>query len=122
MTVEAFMTEPVTIRTPTGEMVQSLGGEVTEVVADEFDTVLYLEPRDIRTTVGEARERGYVPVGDWLGVGRADVDFGTASQVVWYGRVFDVVSPPRVMPNPRLGTMSHTELDLQLVGDMEDVS
>ena len=39
---------------------------------------------------------------------------------MWDGHVFDILAPPRVMPNPRLGTMSHTELDLQLVGDAID--
>jgi hypothetical protein len=121
MTVEAFMTETVTVSNPTGEFIQSLGGEATPVF-EEFEEQLYLEPRDIRTTVGEARERGYVPIGDWLGVGRAGMNIGTQSLITWGARVFDVVSPPRVMPNPRLGTLSHTELDLQLVGDMEDVS
>lgn len=121
MTVEAFMTETVTVQRPTGEFVQSLSGEATPVM-EEFDTIMYLEPRDVRTTIGENREQGYVPVGDWLGVGLATVDFGSADLIFWDGRIFDVVSPPRVMPNPRLGTLSHTELDLQLIGDPDDVS
>ena len=85
--------------TDEGIAIQSLSGEAVPVF-DEFTTVMYLEPRDIRTTIGEARERGYVPIGDWLGVGPADVDFGSQDLIVWNGRTFDVVSPPRVMPNP----------------------
>ena len=99
MTVEAFMTETVTVQRPTGEFIQSLGGEATPVF-EEFDTIMYLEPRDIRTTVGEAREQGYVPIGDWLGVGLADVDFGTADLIVWDGRIFDVVSPAACHAEP----------------------
>jgi hypothetical protein len=121
MTVEAMMTESVIRRRPTGEFIQSFSGAPTAVTEDTA-TVMYLEPRADRQRSSEAREQGYVPIGDWLGVGLADFDFGANDQILWGSRVFDVVSPPRVMPNPRLGTMSHTELDLQLVGDAEDKS
>jgi len=121
MTVEAMMTETVTRRRPTGEFTQSLSGE-PEALYDEVETIMYLEPRSDRMRASEAREGGYVAIGDWHGVGLADFDFGSHDSIVWGERVFDIVAPPRVMPNPRLGTMSHTELDLQLVGDAEDAS
>jgi hypothetical protein len=121
MTVEAMMTETVLRRRPTGEFIQSFSGAPTAVTEDE-STIMYLEPRSDRMRASEAREEGYVPIGDWLGVGLASFDFGAHDQIIWGDRMFDVVAPPRAMPNPRLGTMSHVELDLQLVGDAEDAS
>src|SRR5262245_4492278 len=120
MSVEAFMTETVTVRKIAG-FVRSLTGDTTPYY-DESETVMYLEPQQDARRSTEALEVGYVPMGLWLGVGRADFDFGSNDQIVWQGHVFDILAPPRVMPNPRLGTMSHTELDLQLVGDAEDAS
>ncbi len=112
------MTETVTVRKPNG-FTQSLSGEPRRTF-DEATTVMYLEPQQDARRSTEALEVGYVPLGDWLGVGLATFDFGSWEQIVWNGRVFDIIAPPRVMPNPRLGTMSHTELDLQLVGDDTD--
>lgn len=109
------MTETVMVATPTGE-IQSASGEPTPTF-DYSETVMYLEPQqDVRRST-EALEVGYVSTGFWLGVGRADFPFDSHQQIVWGEHVFDILAPPRVMPNPRLGTMSHTELDLQEVED-----
>lgn len=111
------MTETVTLRKPTGEFTQSSSGEPTPEYFADITTVMYLEPlHDVRRS-SEALEVGYVSLGLWLGVGRADVAFNTHDQIIWQSRTFDILAPPRVIPNPRLGTLSHTELDLQEVGD-----
>jgi hypothetical protein len=114
MAVEDFMTETVTVLRPTG-FTQSPSGEPTPTF-ESATTVMYLEPRQDTRRSTEAIEVGYVPLGDWLGVGRWDFDFGSWQQIVWNDKVFDILAPPRVIPNPRLGTLSHTELDLQTVG------
>jgi hypothetical protein len=108
------MTETVTYREPVGET-QSASGEPTKTYA-ESETIMYLEPlRDVRRS-SEALEVGYVETGMWLGIGLADFPFRHEGQILWSGYTFDIVAPPRVMPDPRLNTMSHTELDLQEVG------
>lgn len=114
------MTETVTVKRPTGTFAQSPSGDPVADYEELGTTTMYLEPRFVREMGTEAMEGGYTPIGDWLGVGRWDFDFGSHDVIVWGTRVFDILSPPRVMPNPRLGTLSHTELDLQLVGDMDD--
>lgn len=112
------MTETVTVLTPTGEFTQSASGEPTAVVTED-ETVMYLEPlQDVRRST-EAIEVGYVSTGMWLGIGPADFPFNEHQQIVWGAYVFDILAPPRVMPNPRLHTMSHTELDLQVVEGAE---
>ena len=109
------MTETVTVATPTGET-QSLSGEPTTEY-DYAETVMYLEPQEDARRSTEALEVGYVATGQWLGVGLADFPFDSHQQIIWGEHVFDILAPPRVMPNPRLGTMSHTELVLQEVED-----
>jgi len=118
MTVESLMTETVTVRHTTG-FDQSPSGEPFPIFT-ETDTVMYLEPKQDTRRSTEALEVGYVPTGLWLGIGLATFAFDSHDQIVWGDTVFDIIAPPRVMPNPRLGTMSHTELDLQVVG--EDVT
>jgi hypothetical protein len=83
------MTETVTVLRPTG-FTQSPSGEPTPTFESAM-TVMYLEPRQDTRRSTEAIEVGY-------------------------DKVFDILAPPRVIPNPRLGTLSHTELDLQTVG------
>lgn len=116
MAVEDFMTETVTVRHPTGET-QSASGEPTTTYS-ESETIMYLEPlQDVRRST-EAIEVGYIGTGMWLGIGLADFPFDSHDQIIWNDYVFDILAPPRVMPNPRLGTMSHTELDLQEIEDI----
>jgi hypothetical protein len=117
MTVEALMTETVTVRHHDG-FTQSASGEPTPVYI-ESETVMYLEPKQDARRSTEALEVGYVPTGLWLGIGLADFPFDPHDQIVWESRVFDIIAPPRIMPNPRLDTLSHTELDLQEVGEFE---
>lgn len=117
MTVESLMTETVTVRHITG-FDQSPSGEPFADFS-ETETVMYLEPKQDTRRSTEAIEVGYVPTGMWLGIGLADFPFDSHDQIVWGSTVFDILAPPRVMPNPRLGTMSHTELDLQVVGEDE---
>ena len=112
------MTETVTVLTPTGEFEQSASGEPTPVVTSD-ETVMYLEPQDDVRRSTEALEVGYVSTGLWLGVGLATYPFNEHQQIVWSGKVFDILAPPRVMPNPRLHTLSHTELVLQVVEGTE---
>lgn len=109
------MTETVTVLRPTG-FTQSPSGEPTRTF-ESAETVMYLEPQQDARRSTEALEVGYVPLGDWLGVGRWDFDFSSWQQIAWNDKLFDIIAPPRVIPNPRLGTLSHTELDLQTVGD-----
>lgn len=111
------MTETVTVRHHEG-FTQSASGEPTSVYS-ESETVMYLEPQHDARRSTEALEVGYVPTGLWLGVGLATFPFDPHDQIVWQSRVFDIIAPPTIMPNPRLGTDSHTELDLQEVGEFE---
>ena len=109
------MTETVTVRTPTG-FTQSASGEPTTLY-DDAETIMYLEPEgDVRRS-SEALEVGYVSTAQWLGVGLADFPFDEHQVIVWGTHVFNILAPPRVMPNPRLDTLSHTELVLQEVED-----
>jgi len=121
VSIEDFMVHPATLQKPTGEFIQTLSGEATPVY-EEFETLMAFQPRADRMRTSEGTEVGYVSIGDWMGWGYADVDFGSWSRIVWEDRVFDIVGPPRPMENHRTGVISHNELDLQLVGDPDDQS
>ena len=117
MTVEALMTETVTVERPTGEFTQSASGDPTPLFDDLGSTTMYLEPLNIRTTIGEAREIGYVPLGDWLGIGTADFGWDSHDRITWTRtRVRHRVTPACYAEPLTAGTQSHTEMDLQLIG------
>jgi hypothetical protein len=109
MSVENLMTQVVTLRSPTGETRDEIGGSVATY--STLQTLMYLEP----TTGRESSQDRNTPIGDWLGFGLADVDFTSWAQVVYGSHVFDIIAPPRLMTNPRSQVASHYELSLQEV-------
>ncbi len=109
MTVESMMTQPVTLRTPNGETRDAIGGSTPTFAT--MSTLMYLEPR--KGT--EERADRNTPIGDWLGVGRKDVDFDSWDQILYGAQVFDIVAPARPFYNPTTRALSHIELDLQEV-------
>ncbi len=115
MTVESLMVHEVTLLTQSGESQNEIG-EVA-VTYSELETTMYLEPTrgggtGFSAGSEEDAERN-TPVGDWLGLGRADIDWDSTQRVIFGEHTFDVIAPPRYMPNPRLDTISHVELSLQ---------
>jgi hypothetical protein len=109
MSVEDLMTQPVTLRTPAGETRGSAGS--SETTYTTTTTTMYLEPTD----GFDIRTNRDTPIGDWRGYGRAGVDFTAWQQIVYDGRVLDIVAPPRLLTNPRLQIPSHWEINLQEV-------
>lgn len=100
------MTQTVTLRTRTTDSVN----EINEVIPAYTDaaTVMYLEPT---AGIEEETDRN-TPIQKWRGFGRADVVWDSTQQVVWNGHTLNVTAV-RPIPNARLGTTSHYELDLQ---------
>ena len=118
MSLAALMNQLVTLRTRSGETRDDIGGAVLTYTTTT--TFMYLEPTHGGQTSGfgagkEANVERNTPIGDWLGLGDPDLDWSSWDQVVYGSRVFDIIAPPRYMPNPRLGTISHVELSLQEV-------
>lgn len=103
------MNQSVTLRTPTGDPGNTIAG--TETTYTEATTTMYLEPRSGR----EDTPNRNTPIGDWLGVGLASVDWDSWQQVVYGVHVFEIVAPPRPFYDPLLGADHHVELDLQEV-------
>jgi hypothetical protein len=125
MSVESLMVHEVTLLSQSGET-QSSSGEVT-VTYSSAATTMYLEPTRggaAGGSWGAGREEDAdrnTPIGDWLGIGRADIDWDSTQRITYNEHTFDVIAPPRYMPNPRLGTISHVELSLQEVDTIESV-
>lgn len=120
MSLTALMNQTVTLRSPSGETRDGIGG--SEPTYSTQSTLMYLEPTRGGTAGASAFSSGReinmernTPIGDWLGIGDATLDWTSWSQVVYGSHVFDIIAPPRYMPNPRLGTISHVELSLQEV-------
>ena len=117
MSVEALMVHTVTLKAPSGVTRNAIGEAFATF--DTLQTTMYLEPTRGSTQAfaagREDRADRNTPVGDWLGLGRLDVDWHSWQQIVYGAHTFDIIAPPRVMPNPRLGTLSHVELSLQEV-------
>lgn len=109
MSVEALMTQPVTLRKPTGETRTAIGGSVP--VYATIETLMYLQPT---TGHEDAQDRG-TPIGDWTGIGRADVDFGAWDQIMYGAHLFDIIAPPEPAHDPRAGVTSHVKVRLQEV-------
>lgn len=109
MSVEALMTQAVTLRKPTGETRDAIGGSVPTYTT--FETLMYLQPTGGKE---EAQDRN-TPIGDWTGIGRADIDFGSFDQIMYGVRTFDIVAPPEPAPNPRAGATSHVKVRLREV-------
>lgn len=117
MSVEALMTQAVTLRTPSGETRDAIGGSTPTYTEEQ--TVMYLEPgHGAGTAFGVGREdmanRNTV-IGDWFGVGRADVAWDAWQQVVYGSHVFDIVEATKPFTNPRTGQDSHVLVALQEV-------
>jgi hypothetical protein len=108
VSVEAVMTQAVTLRRLSGETRTAIGSSVA--VYDTAATTMYLEPRSGNETEAD----GNFGVGDWLGIGRNTVDFDHWDQVVSGSTTFDIVAPVRPMYHPGVG-VSHIEMDLREV-------
>lgn len=109
MSVESLMVQAVTLRVPAGETQDAIGGPTESYT--ESATVMYLEPVRSR----EVLENRNTPIGDWIGYGKATDPFDSQVQVVYDGRTLEVIGPPRLMFNPRVGAASHYEMVLQEV-------
>jgi hypothetical protein len=112
VTVEALMTQAVTVLTPSDETQDSIG----EVVSDEpteLETVMYLEPVSGRE---ELMDRD-TPIADWIGFGKASVTFRSDCRIVYGSHVLQVIGDPRPKWNPTLSAVSHIEMDLQEIDD-----
>lgn len=109
MSVESRMTQSVVLRTPNGEVRDGIGG--SEPTFSMMTTLMYIEPRHGKE---QSADRN-TPIGDWLGLGRRDVDFDSWDQIVYGDHVFDIVAPARPFYNPTTRVVSHIELDLQEV-------
>lgn len=109
MTVESRMTQSVTLRTPNGEVRDGIGG--SQPIFASMTTTMYIEPK----SGTEDRANRNTPIGDWLGLGRKDVDFDSWDQIIYGTHVFDIVSPARPFYNPTTLALSHLEMDLQEV-------
>jgi len=124
MTVESLMVHEVTLLSQSGQT-QSSSGEAT-VNYTSIETTMYLEPTHGGAGSGwtagrEENADRNTPIGDWLGIGRASIDWDSTQRILFGAHTFDVVAPPRYMPNPRLDTISHVELSLQEVDAVESV-
>lgn len=116
MSVAALMRQSVTLRTPAGQTQDAIGEATTTY--EELVTLMYLEPGRGRSSFGGGREDlvdRNTPIGDWVGIGRADVDFTSWSQIVYGTHTFDIIAPPRPVFNPTQDVVSHVELSLQEV-------
>lgn len=109
MSVEALMTQAVTLRKLTGETRGGIGQSTP--VYGTAETLMYLQPTTGRE---DAQDRG-TPIGEWTGIGRVDVDFGSFDQIVYGDHTFDIVAPPEPAPNPRAGATSHVKVRLREV-------
>jgi len=105
----------VTVLNQSGET-QSSSGEVTTSYSG-VETTMYLEPK---SGTEEAADRN-TPIGDWWGVCRESDGVTSTSRILYGAHTFDVVAPPRPMPDPFLDIISHVELDLQEVDTVEGV-
>jgi hypothetical protein len=103
------MTQSVTLRTPSGDIRDGIGGSTPTYAS--MSTTMYIEPK---TGTEEMADRN-TPIGDWLGIGRKDVNFDSWDQIVYGTHVFDIVSPVRPFYNPTTLVISHIEMDLQEV-------
>jgi hypothetical protein len=109
MTVEALMTQPVTLRVRTGET-QNAIGEPTATFA-ESSTTMYLEPLQTSEVLADRN----TPITEWVGYGRADIDFTAWDQIVYGDHTFDIAGAPLPKFNPTLGAVSHVEMPLREV-------
>lgn len=116
MSLDALMNQIVTLKRPSGTSQDDIGEQATTYLS--ISTTMYLEPgRGDSGFFGgteEDAERN-TPIASWFGIGRADVGFTSESQIVYGPHVLNVIAPPRLVPNPRLGTISHVELSLEEV-------
>ncbi len=107
-----MLTQPVTLRRRSGETVSAQGESIPTY--ETLETLMYLEPRALRSRAGEDDENRNTGIGDWLGVGLDSVPFHNWDQVVAEGVVFDITAPVRPFTIPGEG-VHHVELDLQQV-------
>ena len=109
MDIEMVLNQPVTLRTPNGAVRDEIGGATT--VYATTTTTMYLEPKSGKEDMAGRN----TPIGDWLGVGRKEVNFENWDQIVYGEHVFDIISPIRPYWNPITQALSHYEMDLQEV-------
>lgn len=112
---ESLMVHEVTVLNQDG-VSQSSSGEVT-VTYSETATTMYLEPtHGGGTGFSAGREEDAdrnTPIGDWMGVCRVSDGVISTSRILYGEHTFDVIAPPRPMPDPELGTIPLVELSLQ---------
>ncbi len=113
MTVEALMVQPVTLQIPSGETENSVG-EVFPTY-DEVPDLMYLEPKHSQEVLQDRN----TPITDWIGYGRAEVEFVSTWRVVYGGHIFEVQGDPRPWFDPRTGVLSHKEIDLREVDNSD---
>ncbi len=109
MSVEALMTETVTLLLTSGENRDSIGGSTPTDSSTSSDA--YLEPQSGDESMAERNTQ----LGLWLAILPATTPLDGWDRVQYGSDVFDVVAPPRPMFNARLGSVSHVEVDLRLV-------
>lgn len=117
MTLAALLNQTVTLRSPSGETRDEIGGSSRTFT--EATTQMYLEPGSGTGRGGGGEEQQpdrQTPIGDWFGVGLASVDWDSWQQVVYGDHVLDIVAPPRPFVRGLTGVEDHVELDLREVG------
>jgi hypothetical protein len=72
---------------------------------------MYIEPKSGKEDMANRN----TPIGDWLGIGRIEINFENWDQIIYGEHVFDIVSPVRPFYNPRNHADDHWEMDLQEV-------
>lgn len=111
-----MMRQQVTLRRRVGFTRDEIGDPTP--LFTEVATTMYLEPVTGVEEGGlssgmEQRNSGrHTPVGTWFGVGSREIEFDSWQEVVYGDHVLEISSPVRPMFNPRLGVVSHIEMDL----------
>ena len=113
MSLASLMSQTVTLRRTTSVIRDAIGGTTT--VQTSTTVSAYLEPVGSAGRSGEDLRDRNTGVGDFLLFLPATTSVTNWDEVVYDGRTFEIIAPPRLMPNPRTGNASHYELDLQEV-------
>lgn len=109
MSIEALMNQSVTLRTPDGDSRDDIGGAT--ITFTTLATTMYLEP----TSGKEDKAGRNTQMGQWLGVGRKEIDFDSWDQIIYGDHTFDIVSPSKPFYDPITHALHHYEMDLEEV-------
>ncbi len=119
MSLDDKMNQAVTVRIPQmsgDEPVyarDAAGGAVP--VFDDVATTMYLEPQQRSARGGEVEDDRETAYGQWMGLGRLDVDWSPHCEVVYGDTVLEVFGTLRPLWNPTTHAFSHVEMDLREV-------